>query len=136
MTVVFAIPTPPSTNNLFATVRGGRRVRSKAYNAWLVEAGWEIKRQRVQPIAGPVAVTLTIGKPKGVRCDVDGKIKAPLDLLVKQAVLADDSQVQEITARWGPVEGCCVEIREIGVEHIAEPLARVMEGLAAKVDAA
>jgi Holliday junction resolvase RusA-like endonuclease len=114
MTIVFSIPTPPSTNNLFATVRGGRRVRSKAYNAWLAEAGWEIKRQRVPSVAGPVSVTLTIRKPTGVRVDLDGKLKSPLDLLVKQHILADDSQVHEITARWGVVEGCCVEIREMG----------------------
>lgn len=113
MTVLFTIPTPPSTNNLFATVRGGRRVKSKAYSVWLVEAGWEIKRQRVPSVAGPVSVMLTIGRPNRAKVDIDNFCKGPLDLLVKQAVLADDSQVQEITARWGAVEGCCVEIREM-----------------------
>lgn len=112
MTVVFAIPTPPSANHLFRGA-GKLRVKTNDYKAWLTAAGWEIKRQRVPSVAGPVSVTLTVCRPTRGRSDIDNRIKAGLDLLVKQGVLADDSQVQEITARWGVVEGCCVEIREI-----------------------
>lgn len=113
MTVVFSIPIPPSTNNLFRGA-GKLRVKTGDYKAWLTAAGWEIKRQRVQPVAGPVSVTLTVCRPPRGRSDIDNRIKAGLDLLVQQRVLADDSQVQEITARWGMVEGCRVEIREMG----------------------
>jgi Holliday junction resolvase RusA-like endonuclease len=133
MTIVFAIPTPPSTNNLFRAA-GKRRVKTDAYSAWLTAAGWEIRLQRVPLVLGPIAVTLTVQRPsRGGRADIDNRIKAALDLLVKQSVIGDDDQVQEITARWGSVEGCQVEIRQIGVEHISAPLVRILDGLAAKV---
>jgi Holliday junction resolvase RusA-like endonuclease len=135
MTLVFSIPTPPSTNHLFRTA-GARRVKTDPYKAWLTEAGWEIRRQRVPLTLGPVAVTLTVQRlTRGGRADIDNRIKAALDLLVKQCVIGDDDQVQEITARWGAVEGCRVEIRQISDGGISAPLSQIMQGLAPKASA-
>jgi hypothetical protein len=39
------IPYPPSVNHLFATKKGGGRVKTAAYKAWITEAGWMIKIQ-------------------------------------------------------------------------------------------
>lgn len=126
---------PPSVNNLFATV-GRRRIKSRAYKAWLKVAGWEINSQRVQPVAGRVAVAYAIERPKdNRRRDVSNLEKGLSDLLVTMGIIADDSLIDRISIGWAEVEGVRVTIEPVagGLEHISGPLARVMEDLAAKV---
>lgn len=94
---------PPSTNNLFpsrGTLGGGRR-KSGEYRQWLTAAGWAVKLQvpgLVAPLfRGPVAVVVDCGLDR--RGDLDNRLKAPLDLLVRMGVLADDSWVDELHIR-------------------------------------
>lgn len=92
--VILKLPPPPSTNGLFATV-GRRRIKSRRYRRWLNAAGWELVAQRPGTIAGPWQVDIAL--PAGLRGDVDGRIKAVLDLLVKHGVTADDRHCQRVT---------------------------------------
>ena len=41
--IVAVLPLPPSTNELFANAAKGR-VKTKAYRAWIEDAGWHLKR--------------------------------------------------------------------------------------------
>lgn len=106
------LPIPPSTNNLFKSV-GNRRVRSVEYEAWSRVAGQEIQAQRAPQFAGPVRVDIACERPERLS-DIDNRIKAPLDALVKFHVLRDDSQVVEVRCRWADVTGCVVVITSIG----------------------
>jgi crossover junction endodeoxyribonuclease RusA len=76
------LPSPPSTNQLYS----GRRFKTKAYKAWIHEAGWELTLQRVTVMHGPFQ--LTIWMPG--RADLDN-IKAIPDLLKTMGVIVDDS---------------------------------------------
>ena len=81
---------PPTANNLFATVRGGRRVKTREYRFWLDGA-----RMAIQLSVKGRAV----GKPYGVRLllydlsrrrDLDNCVKPVLDALVLSRIVPDD----------------------------------------------
>jgi Holliday junction resolvase RusA-like endonuclease len=93
---------PPSTNHLFANVPGKGRVRSKRYLGWLNAAGWDVAISRARLTHGPVKVTLLVHRTNKRR-DIDNTCKPLLDLLVKQGVLIDDSQVESLTVEWSDV---------------------------------
>lgn len=101
---------PPSTNNLFATV-GKRRVVSKEYEAWRVENGWEIQKQRPGALRGPVRLDIKL--QTGRRADASNAIKAIEDLLVTHGVIEGDGpkHVRDVRVRFDPrVSGSVVEI--------------------------
>lgn len=111
-----AIPMPPSLNNAFLNAAGKGRVRSKAYKAWVEEAGWMVKARRNGLIPGPVSVTLDICPPNKRAFDLDNRLKPALDLLVACGVLSDDSNkiVKAVSAREvteGPA--CTITIEAI-----------------------
>lgn len=105
---------PPSTNHLYANVAGKGRVKAKRYKEWKNTVGWDLNQQNYTLIRGPVELDLTVRRPKkGVRADISNRIKAVEDLLVDHQVLKDDSQVMEVRARWGDVEGTRIEIMPV-----------------------
>jgi Holliday junction resolvase RusA-like endonuclease len=96
-------------------VRGKGRVKTKAYKAWISEAGWKLKTQKAVAISGPVTVDIAVseaGGPEGE--DLDNKAKAVLDLLTAHKVIEDDSKrfVRELNLRWVAdiPEGVTIEI--------------------------
>ncbi|TWA71882.1 crossover junction endodeoxyribonuclease RusA [Azospirillum baldaniorum] len=114
--VTLDMPAPPSVNNLFKNVRGGR-VPTPAYDAWKQAAVWKVKAQRPEPIRGPVTILVEHGKRPG-RVDPDNLFKAPLDLLVKLGLIEDDNAdiVAELTGRPNVpgLTGCRVTITQKG----------------------
>lgn len=99
------LPWPPAVNNLFATVKAGkkqRRIRTRRYEAWLAEAGACLLTQPWRPIEARAKVSLLLTPPDNRERDADGYLKAPIDLLVKAGVLAGDSMrhVKSATAEW------------------------------------
>lgn len=83
------LPLPPSTNNLFATVRG-RRVKSREYKAWLATALAllvELRRPRTLPASIRASV---FGKVNAAR-DLDNLLKPIGDALVAAGVIPGDS---------------------------------------------
>lgn len=115
--VVILLPIPPSTNNLFfnAVGRHGGRCRTPEYQDWCKVAGWELKRQRPAPVPGMVSLLIEVAEPETKRRqDVTNRIKAVEDLLVIHGIIQGDDQrfVREVTARWAPIEGVRVIIRQ------------------------
>ncbi len=119
--VTYRLPLPPSTNNLFATVRG-RRVKSKEYKAWLQEAGRAVDQQGMYHVLAPVRVHLRIKGGAGFSRarDLDNALKPVLDLLVSVCVLAGDTvghaprmELEYTEDRSGAVATCEVEISRI-----------------------
>lgn len=113
MPITFTLSAPPpSVNNLFATVRGGRRIKSKAYQAWLTAAGWEIRARCIPLTAGPVSVDYQVERPKDRRRrDVENYCKALSDLIVACQVIEDDSLIERVTIGWADgVQGVRVTV--------------------------
>jgi crossover junction endodeoxyribonuclease RusA len=102
--VELTLPMPPSANALYANATNGGRFKTKAYDDWLSEAGWEVQRQRPARIAGKYALELVIPRPshKG-RVDLDNRAKPISDLLKKQRIIKDDSDCERLSMSWGPV---------------------------------
>lgn len=112
-TISFLLPFPPSTNNLFVNGRKGR-FRSQKYEAWIEEAGWELKRQRLPQLKGAVKLSFEFATPKTrLRRDISNLLKGPEDLLVKHGIIEGDHHeiVRSIRLSWSTeVEGMRVTI--------------------------
>lgn len=97
--ILLKLPVPPSSNHLFANIPGKGRVKTSAYRGWIKEAGWALQSQRHEEVAGPVKVSIAVRRTSG-RADIDNRIKALLDLLVRHRVIGDDRMVEELYIRW------------------------------------
>lgn len=100
------IPFPPSANKIW-TARGGghgQLMRSKAYMAWKHEAGlcaiangtWRHRRR----LPGAFSATILLSRDRRGRGDVDNRIKPVLDWAQSAELIRNDSDCEEVTARW------------------------------------
>lgn len=118
--VTFALPFPPSLNNLFAHGRVGNRIRrfpTRTYKAWRQEAVLRINvtRPKVR-FNGPVGCTIDLVPPNNRRRDADNFSKGILDALTEAGVLHDDSQVKEISVTMhaaGDTPGATVRLASL-----------------------
>jgi Holliday junction resolvase RusA-like endonuclease len=104
------LPAPPSMNAIWRAV-GGRVIKSEVYRAWIRHAGLELMAQRPKAITGPVKVEVLC--VENGRRDLDGHLKAVLDLMVTHKLIDGDrcKTVREITMSWSKeVKGVEVHI--------------------------
>lgn len=99
--VEFTMPTPPSTNTLYRNVRGKGRVKTAAYHDFIAMGIAAIRGQRVQPIAGNVLAVFGVER-MSKSADIDNRLKAMLDTIVKAGVIEDDRFVTAIAISWLP----------------------------------
>lgn len=114
MAVTFDLPTPPSTNNMFINHKTAGRIRSPKYRAWRDAAGWEINRQKVPPVKGPVHIRYDVTTKS--RIDLGNHEKALGDVLVSMGVIEDDkpSIVKGISLWWATdTDGVRVTIERV-----------------------
>lgn len=90
---------PPGVNNLFPTSRTGRRYKSPAYKAWEA-SNWAHAAGQATRVRGSFHLVATFDRKDRRKTDLDGKIKACMDLLVACRVIEDDSLADEILLRW------------------------------------
>lgn len=93
--VTYRLPFPPSVNRIWRAVLG-RVVLSAAARKWLKAAGNALPPGRVVPLRGRLHVTLKLHAPaklRGKAWDVFNREKLLCDLLTKQRVWIDDSQI-------------------------------------------
>jgi Holliday junction resolvase RusA-like endonuclease len=88
-------------NNLFATSKDGHRFKTKHYKFWLAEAGWRLRAQRPRKVCGPVVILLAVERSWDT-ADIDNRVKAVFDFLVKHDVMDDDSNVVGFAVAWSP----------------------------------
>jgi Holliday junction resolvase RusA-like endonuclease len=127
--ISYDLPLPPSVNSMFANrgvkgafdearkanrigqARPAGRVKTASYREWRRQAGLHLLMQGpLQRIAGPVCIHVTItDRACG---DLDNRLKAVLDLLVKHQIIEDDKKdiVRSIYMEWGDVSGARIEI--------------------------
>lgn len=116
--ILIRLPRPLSVNGLYYNHRAGGRSASLSHRNWRLEAMQEISAQRpswpVKAIVGPYKLQLVVrpiltkeGRHKG---DLGNLEKCVSDVLVKMAVIRDDSDAEEILLRWGDAAGCEVTL--------------------------
>lgn len=101
--VKFRLPFPPSLNRIWRAV-AGRIVLSSAARQWLKAAPASLPVGRVVPLTGRLRVEATLCAPRTLRnkaWDIMNREKLLCDLLTKQRVWLDDSQVDSFTAIRG-----------------------------------
>jgi Holliday junction resolvase RusA-like endonuclease len=107
------LPVPPSTNNLFRNGSHGGRYKTKAYKAWIAEAGWEIMHQRPPTLHPPLRTCLRvlIEAPIGPNRDIDNVLKPLLDVLTTMGVYADDKLIDRLEiVRCNNCDKCTVSL--------------------------
>jgi len=122
------LPWPPTLNGIWR--RAGPRIhRSPKYVAWSQAAAVALcEASPPKTIEGSVSVELRLYAPSRRSYDIDNRAKAVLDLLEAQAVIADDSQVDRLVLRRGPI------MRPEGLVHLI--LERMDSGVLGLPDAA
>ena len=110
---IYAVTAPPSANRMWTHTPKGM-TKSREYRAWLTAAGWQIRGQKLQSIAGPVSVSLTI--PTNGRRDLDNHVKPTLDLLTNLRMIEGDrfKTVKELHLRWHDQPAMLISIESYG----------------------
>lgn len=98
----FTVPKPPSINHIYGiTSRGGyaRSYLTKKGTDWFTEAGKQLHKQVSikKPITSELEIHIDLFTAR--RQDVDNILKPILDLLQKQAVIENDSQIYFLTVQ-------------------------------------
>ena len=122
MNKYFHVPYPPSVNSMYFNLppKNGKqrgRAKSKAYTAWLGDAGYILNQQYIAPRKGRVRITYMVNRPDKVIRDLSNLVKPLEDLLVRHGLIEDDSLVDEFTMRWdGHGELVFINIESVGHE--------------------
>jgi Holliday junction resolvase RusA-like endonuclease len=103
------MPRPPSTNRLWIRAPGKPRVRSPEYSAWLVEAGWEVRRQLVGQPPIDCRFNVVIEVPISRR-DSGNFEKPTMDLCETVGLVTNDGNAHEINIRPMPRDDVMVAI--------------------------
>ncbi|GHA19329.1 hypothetical protein GCM10007989_13560 [Devosia pacifica] len=96
----FTLPYPVSVNGAFK-LHNGKRL-SKEYRAWRDAAGYKLRSQKPHRHKGKVLVDIDLVAPDRRIRDADNVLKAILDLLVRHAVIEDDSNrfMRRVSIGW------------------------------------
>lgn len=115
---MIVLPLPPSVNELFVEARKGAyrgRAPSPQYARWKDAAGKALEAHEWPEVSPPYAVSISVNiNHQG---DIDNRIKAVLDLLVKHKVITGDQWINTLFVRRDrTIDGCTVHIEnESGV---------------------
>lgn len=108
---MICLPLPPSVNEMYrqAAFKGGRgRTITPKYAEWREKAADSLTLQSWDMPAPPYGVTIRVNIDN--RGDIDNRVKAVLDLLVKHGVLTGDQWVNALHVyRDRTIDGCTVE---------------------------
>lgn len=114
----YELPYPPTANNLFTTAPG-KRVKSREYKSWRLEAMQMIMAQGRRAIEGHVSISILVVRPDKRKRDVSNLIKAVEDVLVEMRVIRDDSLVARVSAQWAGSGPACVVLIQEAEEALA-----------------
>lgn len=113
----FSMPTPPSVNEIYRNVRGKGRVKAGVYDNFILMGIAAIRRQKVQPIPGRVVAIFGVER-MSLQADIDNRLKAMLDAIVKAGVIEDDRFVTGIAVSWLPKANGLAHVMLIPVQPL------------------
>lgn len=90
------LPFPPSVNGLYGGGSGQQRFMTKKYKAWVAAC----PLLDTKAIKDPVSIEYVFTWPCKRLRDGGNYLKAPLDYLVKQAVILDDNYTIVVSESW------------------------------------
>lgn len=104
------LPFPPSVNGYWRAPNKGTSIgkhlvseRGRKYQAETYAMVIEQLRRKPKAITEHLSVSVVLFPPTKAKRDLDNYFKALFDALTKANVWADDSQIKELSAKWGPV---------------------------------
>ena len=106
----FTIPFPPTVNHMIKS-SGSKRYLSREYEAFNGMVGIIVKRERVPSFGDKkIALAIELCWPNKRKGDLDNRCKAVQDSLMKAGVMDDDSQVDQLHVKRGPIVkgGCAI----------------------------
>ena len=98
------LPFPPSVNHYWVRNRNGSVRISNEGQAFRLQVVAICRKQRVKPLAGRLAVVITLFPPDRRRRDLDNVLKAALDALQHGGCYADDSQIDHLAILRSHIE--------------------------------
>lgn len=117
----FTLPMPPSLNQYYRSPNKGpltgRVLISEAGRAYRKAVRDQVLVQRVKRIEGRLQLEVVLCFGRNGEADLDNRIKALQDSLQHAGVYEDDSQIDVLIVRRGPVTkgGLCeVDLQTIG----------------------
>jgi Holliday junction resolvase RusA-like endonuclease len=97
----FWLPMPPSTNRLTFNRAGRGRTKTEHYDRFIAESLVAIVGQKVHHIPGRVVALIAVERMHAT-ADIDNRIKAIFDAIVKAGVIEDDRMITAFAATWTP----------------------------------
>lgn len=96
-TITLTLPWPPSVNKIWRAV-AGRIVLSAAARQYAIRAANALPTGHVAPLRGRLKVRMELFPPAGVnsKWDIGNREKCVCDVLTKQRVWLDDSQIDDL----------------------------------------
>ncbi len=117
--LVLELPFPPSVNSIWRARRspgGGKPMfyLDHKYKAWKLQCdGLYMATRPKTRFRTAVRVEITLDRSRK-RGDADNRIKSVQDWLQRAQIVANDSQVEDVRARWGIAPtGCHVVVEAI-----------------------
>ena len=99
------LPYPPSANRLYRRV-GPRTLISREGRAFRERVCSILAGSGLEPLTGPIEMSLVLYPPDRRRRDADNSLKAVCDALEKAGAYEDDSQIVKLTVeKRRPVKG-------------------------------
>ncbi len=106
----FTIPFPPTVNHMIRTF-GKQRFMSAEYRAFTGMISVIVKRERVPNFGEQrLAIAIELCAPNKRKFDIDNRAKPTIDALMKAGVMDDDSQIDQLHVKRGPIVkgGCAI----------------------------
>lgn len=97
MVVELELPFPPSVNHYYRRV-GPRTLISREGRAFRKKVCAILARRGIEPLDGPLALTIHVHPPDRRRRDIDNTQKSLLDALEHGGAYRDDSQIVRLVA--------------------------------------
>lgn len=113
----FTLPMPPSLNRYYRSLGRGRVVISEEGRAYRKAVRDQVLVQRVKRIDGRLQLEVVLCFGRNGKSDLDNRCKSLQDALQHAGVYEDDSQIDVLIVRRGPITkgGLCeVDLQSIG----------------------
>lgn len=115
--VEFNMPMPPSVNELYRNKPGRGRVKTAKYFDYVAMGMAAIRRQKIDPIPGRVLIVLGVER-NSLSADIDNRLKATFDTIVKAGVIEDDRFITGHAVAWLPKANGLAWIKVLPVQRV------------------